>query len=342
MKRFVLVLLCVAVPAVCSYGKERQTPVKIIFDTDMGSDCDDVGALALLHAYADEGKAEIVGCVFSSGRVPYGAAIIEAINIYYGRPDIPVGAYQGDDLGDPVDKMNAEKLANDTAAYGNSIVHNHDAPDQTKMCRKLLVEQPDNSVIYLTVGHTKGLYDLLVSGPDDVSSLSGSQLIERKIAKWVALGPLANNRDGRYVEEWNFSRNGTAPYTKHLVENMPIPSVFIHAGPTVLTGKSLASTPPGNIVRTAYEQWLKKTMNKTLADQRSSWDLTAVYLAIEGLGDFLQMEEPGWLEYDIEKGARWHWGDNRFNHTFVYQRPGTDSRFADYLNEMISRPPKQR
>ena len=52
----------------------------------MGSDCDDAGALALLHQYADQGKAEIIGCIYSSGKVSFGAGVIEAINIYYGRP----------------------------------------------------------------------------------------------------------------------------------------------------------------------------------------------------------------------------------------------------------------
>ena len=35
----------------------------------MGSDCDDVGALALLHAYAELGEAEILGVIYSSGAV---------------------------------------------------------------------------------------------------------------------------------------------------------------------------------------------------------------------------------------------------------------------------------
>ena len=55
-------------------------PVKIIFDTDMGSDCDEVGALALLNVYAKKGKAEIPGCIYSSGKVPFGAGVIDAVN----------------------------------------------------------------------------------------------------------------------------------------------------------------------------------------------------------------------------------------------------------------------
>ena len=39
------------------------TPVKIIFDTDMITDFDDVGTLACLHALADAGECEILATV---------------------------------------------------------------------------------------------------------------------------------------------------------------------------------------------------------------------------------------------------------------------------------------
>lgn len=34
--------------------------VKILFDTDIGCDCDDAGALALLHRLCDRGEAELL------------------------------------------------------------------------------------------------------------------------------------------------------------------------------------------------------------------------------------------------------------------------------------------
>ena len=87
-------LLGITIFSSCQPGSESslKKPEKIIFDTDMGSDCDDAGALALLHTYADMDKAEILGCIYSSGKVPYGAGVVQAINIRYGRADIPVGA----------------------------------------------------------------------------------------------------------------------------------------------------------------------------------------------------------------------------------------------------------
>ncbi|MCA9428264.1 MAG: nucleoside hydrolase, partial [Candidatus Omnitrophica bacterium] len=73
-----------------------QTPPKVIFDTDMTGDCDDCGALAALHALADNGEVEILGCIASFGAVPYVAGCIDAINTYYGRGDLPIGAEQSD------------------------------------------------------------------------------------------------------------------------------------------------------------------------------------------------------------------------------------------------------
>lgn len=315
-------------------------PIPVIFDTDMGSDCDDAGALALLHHYAGQGKAEIIGCIFSSGKVPYGAAVVQAINVYYGRPGIPVGASHDDLVGDPVDKMQAEKLARDRAAYGHTIVHNHDAPEMTALNRRLLAAQPDQSVTYITVGHTKGLHDLLVSSPDDISPLSGEELILKKISRWVALGALgAKNEQNHYAQDWNFFRNGTAPYTDVLIERFPVDAYFIDAGNTVMTGRSLKQTPPGNIVRDAYRDWLWNSSQRTLDDQRPSWDLAGVYFAIEGTGEFLYDAGPGHMEFDKENGSRWRTGETATHHHYIAQKPDTDSAFAEYLNRRIATAP---
>jgi hypothetical protein len=339
----VIILICgLMFLASCrNHVEDGQSVVKIILDTDMGSDCDDAGALALLHRYADLGMAEIVGCIYSSGKVPFGAGITEAINIYYGRPEIPIGAYHGDEVGDPVDKMSAEKLVRDTAAFKNKIIYNTDTEEQTRLNRKLLAEQEDRSIVYVTIGHTKALYELLVSEPDDISPLNGHDLVTRKINYWVATGARgAINANHEFAKEWNLSRNQAAVYSKYLVENFPRPIYFSPAGTTVMTGKSLKNTPPENIVRTVYRDWLWNTSKKTLDDQRPSWDLIAVYFAVEGPGEFLHNLGRGWLEFDVDKGFRWHSGANDIEQYFLQQKEGTDESFADYLNVMIAEPPK--
>ena len=41
-------------------------PARIILDVDLAEDVDDAGALAVLHALADRGEAEILGILVSS------------------------------------------------------------------------------------------------------------------------------------------------------------------------------------------------------------------------------------------------------------------------------------
>jgi hypothetical protein len=68
------------------------TPVRLIFDTDMSGDCDDAGALALLHALADRGECELLATVVNRKDLTgASAAATDAINTFYGRPNLSLG-----------------------------------------------------------------------------------------------------------------------------------------------------------------------------------------------------------------------------------------------------------
>src|SRR5436190_19087187 len=75
-------------------AQPRGTPDRIIFDTDMETDCDDAGALAVLHSLADNGECEILATVVSV-RDPNSAATVDAINTYRGRATLPLGMVKG-------------------------------------------------------------------------------------------------------------------------------------------------------------------------------------------------------------------------------------------------------
>jgi hypothetical protein len=48
------------------HAQKKQKPIAVIFDTDMGPDYDDVGAIALLHAFADSGSVNILATMAST------------------------------------------------------------------------------------------------------------------------------------------------------------------------------------------------------------------------------------------------------------------------------------
>ena len=70
-------------------------PVPLIIDTDMAFDVDDVGAVCAANALMDRGEADIIAIVHNTG-YPKGIAAVAALNKWYGREDIPLGAFKGE------------------------------------------------------------------------------------------------------------------------------------------------------------------------------------------------------------------------------------------------------
>src|ERR1041384_5305009 len=130
MKRRSLLVLALLL-SLCRPSFAADPPVKVIFDTDMAADVDDVGALAILHALADLGEAEILAVGISSRNEHVGPCV-DAINTWYGRPDIPIGYQRGLQVGYPKDtgELTESKYAE---AVGKSFPHrlakSSDAPD---------------------------------------------------------------------------------------------------------------------------------------------------------------------------------------------------------------------
>ena len=72
----------------------KSEPVKLIIDTDIGFDVDDVGSICIANALQDLGEAEILAVVHDTG-FKHGVGAISSINNWYGHDDIPIGAYKG-------------------------------------------------------------------------------------------------------------------------------------------------------------------------------------------------------------------------------------------------------
>jgi len=60
---FFFFLFCCAIGAM---AQNRIKAVPVIFDSDMGPDYDDVGAITILHTLADKGEAKILATMAST------------------------------------------------------------------------------------------------------------------------------------------------------------------------------------------------------------------------------------------------------------------------------------
>ncbi len=244
---------------------KTQSPPHIIFDTDISSDVDDVGAVAVLQALADQGKTKILAMMVSSGD-PWGALCLDALNRWFGRPGIPVG-------------MIKDKAVRDTSKYTQKIATDYprtlktlkNVPDAVSLYRRILTEQEDNSVTLVTVGYLSNLSRLLQSQPDEISPLDGKALIQQKVKELVCMG-------GTYPtgREWNFYRD--TPSTDYVLKQWPTPITFcgFEIGQHVGTGATLSVLPTDNPVRLSYLLYNELT-------DRPSWDQMTVLYAVEGV-----------------------------------------------------------
>ncbi|MDQ2752526.1 MAG: nucleoside hydrolase, partial [Bacteroidota bacterium] len=75
-------------------AQKVTSPTPVIFDTDMGPDYDDAGAIAVLHAFADSGNISILATMAST-KYEGVAAVINVFNTYFRRPYLPIGVPTG-------------------------------------------------------------------------------------------------------------------------------------------------------------------------------------------------------------------------------------------------------
>src|SRR5882672_1036241 len=127
---------------------QHSKPVNIIFDSDMGPDYDDVGAITILHALADREEANILATVAST-KYEGVAGVLNVFNTYFNRPNIPIGVPKSDAL-----ELRDWQHWTDTllAKYPHQLKTNNEAWDAVKLYRKILASQPDNSVTIVTIG----------------------------------------------------------------------------------------------------------------------------------------------------------------------------------------------
>lgn len=320
-------LLATAVSVVGLVGSNLGAgePVKIIFDTDIEADVDDVGSVAVLHALANRGEAEILAMGVSA-KNPWCAPCLDALNTYFGRPDIPIGVVKG--LGAEHPSNYCQKVAEE---FPHKLKSTADAPDAVTVYRKVLAKQPDQSVVIVTVGFLTNLANLLRSDGDEFSSLNGKDLVKQKIKTWVCMG--AQHPTGK---EWNIIRD--AKSSVEVGKNWPTPIVWsgFEIGVVIETGAGLSVLPKTSPVRRGYELYngLKN---------RSSWDQTAVLYAVRGLNgglkEFWDVGTGGRFEFAADGTNKWVADEKSTQSYLIKKMPPAE--VAKHIEALMLEQPKK-
>ncbi len=262
----------------CSVQKSnfKPEPVKIIFDTDLGPDYDDVGALAFLHAMEDSGKVELLATM-ASNKNELVAPSIDVINTYFRQPGLPIGAPKTEGVSLGSSQHWADSIV---AKYPHTLQSTTDAPDAVKVYRKILSSQPDNSVTIITVGFLTNLANLLKSQPDNESPLSGVDLIREKVKLLVSMA-------GKYPEGKEFNIYMDSISSKYVFENWPGKVIFtgFEVGEKIKTGLRLIQSPVKNSpVKDVFR--ISIPLSEEDKNGRMSWDETAALIGVYGTNGF--------------------------------------------------------
>ncbi|HXL55178.1 MAG TPA: nucleoside hydrolase, partial [Chitinophagaceae bacterium] len=178
------ILLLVFCSLTVSFAQAQNKKNKsVIFDTDMGPDYDDVGAITLLHAFADSGKVNILATIAST-KYEGVAAVLNVLNTWFKKPAIPIGVPKGNAVTQKDLQHWTDTLI---AKYPHAIKSNNEVPDAVELYRKILTQQPDYSVTIITVGFLTNISNLLQSEPDHYSLLTGKDLVKKKVKQLVCM-----------------------------------------------------------------------------------------------------------------------------------------------------------
>jgi len=329
-------LLWISIGLLCLFGtscsKQQSTPaVSVIFDTDMGPDYDDVGALTLLHAMADSGEVKILATL-SSNMYANSVPCIEIINRYFGRPDIPLGApRKGVNV---VEQRFAERddywAVNLPKRYPHKTKRTEDAPDAVSVYRQILSNQPDTSVHIITVGFLTNLAALLQSAPDKYSDLDGKALVAKKVKRLISMA--GSFPQGR---EFNVCTDSAASVI--VFEQWPTPITLsgFEIGVNILTGKRLvASDITNSPVKDVFSMGLTVDV-----DGRMSWDETAALVGARGCRDYFDTVK-GRMIVAPSGDNTWEDDPNGTMERLVWKMP--KEQLTRIIEDMMMHQPKKR
>ncbi len=324
MKRILIVILAL-ISLQISFA--QKNPVRIIFDSDMGPDYDDVGAITILHALADSGYAKILATV-SSTKYEGVAGVLNTFNTYFNRKKIPIGV--------PKEKASEQKdwqhwTDSILAKYPHRIKENSEVPDAVEVYRKVLAKQPDKSVTIVTVGFLTNLANLLESKADKYSSLSGKELISKKVKQLVSMaGGFPSGR------EFNVFTDSTA--SKKVFENWPTPVLYdgFEIGVKIKTGLPLIKNEKIKNIQVKDVFSLCIPMAKEDELGRMSWDEVAVFVAIKGYKPWFNIKTGKII---VEDSGSNKWDYNSTGQSYI-EFSKTVPEIESVLNKLMIHQPK--
>ncbi len=279
-------------------------PVKLIFDTDIGNDVDDVLALGLIHALQTRGHCELLAVTVTKDH-PQAAAFVDAINTFYGRPDIAIGVVRQGATPEPgrFNRLADETNADGTLRYPHDLRSGANAPEAVGLLRRMLAAQPDSSVALVQVGFFTNFARLLDSPPDAHSPLGGRDLVRAKVTVLsVMAGAFQTVNENTRHLEYNIVKD--IPAAQKLAAEWPTPIVW--SGFEI----GVAAAYPHRSIECDFEYVPHHPLKEAYIlynpppHDRPTWDLTSALWAILPDRAYFGLSSSGTVTIE-DNGATW-------------------------------------
>jgi len=324
-----IIFCCVAMMAFSFSIAQSSKPVSIIFDSDMGPDYDDVGAITLLHAFADSGYVKILATVASTNYEGV-AGVFDVFNTYFNRPGIAIGVPHrtGLNMRDPQHWSDSV-----LAKYPHTIQRNSKVPESVEVYRKVLSQQPDNSVTIVTVGFFTNLSDLLKSPGDLYSPLTGAALVQQKVKLLVSMA-------GTFPSGKEFNVEKDAAASQYVVAHWTTPIIYsgfeigrkIFTGLPLIHNNGIQNSPVKDVFSIAIP------LAKQDSAGRMSWDETAVLIAAKGYEPYYTLHK-GAMEVAADGSNTWN--DNGKGQAYLVEKV-PPKEVENIINSVMMHQPKKK
>ena len=314
-----------------------ESPVKLIFDTDMGNDCDDVQALAMIHALQSRGECELLAVTVTKDHT-LAAPFVDVINTFYGRGDIPIGVCHS---GVTPHEGKFNPLAKPEFGFDHDLRSGDDAPDAVKLLRQTLTNAPDQSVVLVQVGFSTNLANLLRSPPDDIVDVTGDALVRRKVRSLsIMAGAFTQivGDSGHLYDHVEYNVIKDLPAAKTLAEHWPTDIVWSgfeigrnlrYPHQSILNDYDYVDRHP---VAEAYVRY-----NPPPHD-RPTWDLTSVLYAVRPDAGYFDLSPRGTVGIDDRGLTTLTAQPNGRDRHLIIPDDGSD-RIIEALVGLASQPP---
>ncbi len=336
-KGFILILLCsLALFSFTAMPADNEA-VRLIYDTDMGNDVDDALALGVIHALESRGACELLAVTVTKDH-ELAAPFVDAVNTFYGRGNVPIGMVHDGatpKAGRFLSLIN-EKDGN-KQRFPHDLKDGKDAPEATGLLRRILAEQPDGSVVIVQVGFSTNLARLLASGSDEISSLSGIELVARKV-KFLSIMAGSFKQIPGKKRHLEYNVRVDIPAFRKLVREWP--SAVVFSGYEI----GIAVRYPSATIERDYSYLEHHILaeayrlhNPTMREQ-PLWDLTSVLYAVYPGRDYFDLSARGRVTVE-EDGFTVFNEDAAGSHQYIEVSPEQIVRVRDALAHLCSQPP---